>query len=256
MIEQKEGAGTTGANPGEAAQLTMESVNKAHDGFVGLMDKFVTAKPEEFKAEDRESLVKTFGEYKDVRTKFTEAEAKAKAAADEAAKNVKLPDYKTLEMPKDTKLKATHLDEVRALAEKAKWPLETAKAVLERDSEVVSNHLKGVEAEFKKYGEEAVGKLKTEWGQDFEKKVAQNTKVVEFLEKQIPGTKAEIERMGLSNSYTTNKVFNKLFEWLHMDTDKFEFGEGTQPAPDASKRTMGESLNALHPKTMAHLQGK
>lgn len=239
-------SGTQEVNSGDAGQLSTESMDKAQEGFMGLMDKFVTAKPEEVKPEDREALVKTFNDLKAERTKFTETKTKADKAAADAAKNVKPPDYKTLALPKDTKLGASHLEQVRALAEASKWPLETAKAVLERDSEIVTNHLKGVEEEFKKYSTEALAKYKAETGDKFEEKVGQNAKVVSFYEKQIPGFKAEIERMGLSNSYTANKFFNMLFQHLHMDTDKFEFGTGAGSKSPA-ERTPQESLSKLFP---------
>lgn len=222
-------------------QIDTKAMDTAHDAFLGVLDKFTAAKPEEREAL-MEEVTKGRDAYKTERQKITEAKAAADKAKAEAEKNYKAPDYKTVPLPKDSRLGQGHYDEVVKLAAANKWDLETFKTVLQRDHDLVEGYRKGVDQEFKDYNAKALETLKKDWGAEFETNTTAVKKTVDLFEKQIPGIKGEITRLGLDCSVTANKFFKFLHDELGIANDKFEFGgkkSGKDPADkfkvDASK---------------------
>jgi len=259
MTNEQNADATTGEAHSQAADapVSNEAMEKAHEGFMGTVDKFLAAKPEELET-IKADLVKTHGDYKTQREAYTKAKAEADKKAAEAAKNIKPFDANALTLPKDSPLTPEHLEGIKKAALEGKLDHPTAELMLKHDHELAASTLKGyrdkVQAEFKKYNEENIKTLEKEWGPDgMKEKLAQNTQVVEFYEKHIPGLKAEIERMGINNSVTASKFFNLLHTHLHMGTDKFEFGDKKPPISDIKNPTVNEAANKLFPKSMAKL---
>jgi hypothetical protein len=211
--------------------------------FLETVEKFVAAPTDE-------AVSKPFQELLTKAKTQTIAKAEADKKAAEAAKNQPPPDYSKLTLPEGTKFKEAHLKSVVEFAKTAKLPVETAKAILDRDNEVLNAHMKGIEEEFKAYNDNAVKTLKADWGNDFEKNVGMANKVVEFYEKQMPGIKAEITRLGLSNSVTANKFFLQLFKDLKMAPDTIETGAPGQTGNPA-ERSQEAAAKALFKKSMA-----
>ena len=212
--------------------------------FLETVEKFV-ANPSD------EAVKKPFEELLTKAKTQSSAKAEALKKAEEAAKNQPPPDFTKVKLPEGTKLTGKHLEKVLAFAKEAKLSPEAATAVLNRDNDVINDHVSGIEADFKKYGEEAQKKLQTEWGDKYKENIANANKVVEHYEKLKPGFKAEIERMGLSNSYTANQFFKWIFDTLSMGNDKFEFSgtPATQKGP--LERNIHQQASKLFSKSMA-----
>lgn len=238
--------GAAGADNGANTEISTEAMDKAHVALMGHLEKLT---PESTQL-DAKALGELVASVKGYKTEFESVQSKKterQKAAEEAAKNYKAPDYKTVTLPKDSFLTPEYLAEQQALAGEAKWDLDTLKTVVDRDHKLLEGYRSGVAASIKKYNDDAIKTLEKEWGDKFKENVGKSKAVTEFLEKQFPGTKAEIERLGLSNSVTTNKIFNFLFDTLGMKPDEFEFpnnnagGGGNDP----TKRSDAQKAQAL-----------
>jgi len=242
---------TDGAHPTASADaIDTKALDSVQEGFFGDFDKFLVAKPEE-QTTLREELGKKYDALKTERQKVSEARVAAEKSKAEAAKNAKPPDYKTAKLPENSLLTESHVSETMKLAEAGKWDVPTLEAVLARDAKLLDGNRAKLEADFKAYNEESLKTLTNEWGDKFKENVEAVSRAVGFFEKQIPGIKAEIDRLGLSNSVTANKFFKMIHDELDMASDKFEFGTKGAPVPDPLKQTTQEAAAQVFPKSMA-----
>lgn len=242
MEAEKTGTVADGAHPDATSKEAPDFSLAVPAQFLETVEKFI-ANPAD------EAIKKPFEEMLTKAKTQTLAKAEAEKTAAEAAKNAKPPDYSKLALPEGTKLTPKHLESVKAFVTAAKLPLETAQAILARDNDVLDAHIKGIEQDFKKYSEDSLNTLKKEWGEKFEPNVKAANQVIEFYEKKIPGIKAEIERLGLSNSTTANKLFLLLFQDLKMAPDTIE-RSGTQGQGAKKESTAEETASRLFPKSM------
>jgi hypothetical protein len=198
-----------------------------------------------------ETLKKSFEETLGKAKADTLAKAEfAKKQAEELAKAVP-PDYKNLKLPDGTKLKGKHLESVVEFAKSAKLPLDTAQAILSRDNDVVNSYVEGLGEDFKKYSEEGRATLQKNWGEKYKENVGNANKVVEFYEKQIPGIKAEIDRLGLNDSVKANEFFLRVYQDLKMGNDKFEFsGNKDTTKTDAHGKPSEGDLAKMFPASL------
>ncbi len=246
MDDSKQGAQGGEPTPGQGGpEAAGAEMQKTLESVLGLVGKFEDPK---FALDDksREELVAGLKGYQTKRSEIEAAQAEAKKKQEEASKNWKAPDYAKVKLPDGSKVPEDHVAGLQKLAAELKWDESTYKTVLERDHATVEAYLGKVANDFKKYNEDSINTLKKDWGDKFQENTTKAHKVTEFFEKQLPGVKAEIDRLGLSNSVTANKLFVMLHDALEMGSDKFEFN-GNQGAGDKTplNRSEAEKAQAL-----------
>lgn len=244
MADEKSVATEKGPTSDGSSTATQTFDNAVPSSFLETYEKHI-ANPTD------ETLKKSFEETLGKAKADTLAKAEFVKKAEEAAKTAVPPDYKKMTLPEGSKLSAKHLESVQKLAEAAKWPLETAKTVLARDNEIINSHLEGVAADFKKYSEDGRKTLEKDWGEKYKENVGKANQVVAFYEKQMPGLKAEIDRMGLNDSVTANKFFQRLFTDLKMAPDVMEHAGSSSSKGSPMERTDEQKARALFPNAMA-----